>query len=206
MHDCLGAYEAFTAAMTLRYALTRTVCNLSAEARTHYTGGLTIPPRPSLQLEGPVAVFDSVSVYPSTACIINAAKDTYVAEGGHWDLGEGLGGFSTVRPGSLAAELRERLEERLRFLDDPAMQTRATFLKQIINTMVGMSRHKTNPYSDTRVTGCITATGRRLLEACHRSVFDLNTRPAMMKRIDSNVFSFIFYFCLFFPFLLLTFC
>lgn len=104
MHDCLGAYEAFTAAMTLRYALTRTVCKVSAEARAHYTGGLTNPPRPSLQLEGPVAVFDFVSMYPSTACIINAAKDTYVAEGGHWDLGEGLGGFSTVRPSSLAAD------------------------------------------------------------------------------------------------------
>ena len=74
MHDYFGAYEAFTAAMVLRYALTRTVCELAAEARANYTGGLTIPPRPSLELEGPVAVFDFVSMYPSIACIINAGN------------------------------------------------------------------------------------------------------------------------------------
>ena len=79
----------------------------------------------------------------------------------------------TGRPGSLAAELKERLEERMRIVDDPAMQARAMFLKQTINAMVGMSGHKTNPYSDRRVTGCITATGRRLLEACHRFVSDI---------------------------------
>ena len=169
MHDSSGSYETFTAAMVLHYASSRTICELSPEAHAPYEGGHVISPRTAYLLEQPVAVFDFVSMYPSIACTMNAGKDTYVAQGGQWNLGN-VGGFVTTRSGSLAKVLKERLEERLRILSDPAMQTRAKHLKRTINAMVGMSGHKNNPYSDTRVTGCITAAGRRLLQACHRSV------------------------------------
>ena len=36
-----------------------------------------------------------------------------------------------------------------------------------------MCGHSSHPYADTRVVGCITATGRRLLQACHRHVPDI---------------------------------
>lgn len=171
MHNLSGAYGAFTAAMVLRYASTRTVCQLTPEAHGSYEGGCTIPPRPGYLLDRPIAQFDFVSMYPSIACVINAGKDTFVSKGGHWHLGE-FGGFSTHRRGCLADVLRNLLDERLRIVDDPVMKCRAVFLKKSMNTMVGMVGHKNNPYSDTRVSGCITAVGRHLLQACHRPVSD----------------------------------
>ena len=110
-------------------------------------------------------------MYPSIACVINAGKDTFVSKGGHWHFGE-FGGFSTLRRGCLADVLRRLLDERLRIIDDPAMKRRAAFLKKSMNAMVGMVGNKNNPYSDTRVSGCITAVGRHLLQACHRPVSD----------------------------------
>ena len=172
MRDNLGAYEAFTAAMVLHYGSTRTVCELTPKARAPYQGGHTIPPQPAYLLEQPVAEFDFVSMYPTLARISNAGKNTFVPQGGQWDIGE-EGGFTTDRHGCLADALKERLEERLRIVHDPAMETRARYLKQTINAMVGMSGHKLNPYSDTRVAGCITAMGRRLLKACHRKVREI---------------------------------
>ena len=169
IHDSLGAYEAFTAAMVLRYASTRTVCEMTEAARAPYEGGHTIAPRPAYLLEQPVAEFDFVSMYPTIAQTINAGKDTYTPSGGDWNLGA-VGGFTIARRGCLADALRAQLEERMRIVNDPAMQGRARSLKQTINAMVGMAGNRKNPYSDTRVAGCITATGRRLLQACHRVV------------------------------------
>ena len=162
------AYHAFTAAMVLRYAKIGTVCEVLPGTRPSCIGGLIIPP--NYVSKEPVAVFDFTSMYPSIACGINAGKDTYVPKGGQWNLGE-FGGFTTHGPGCLAVALNERLQERLCILGDPSMETRARYLKQTINAMVGMSANKNNPYSDPRVTGCITATGRRLLQTCHRVVF-----------------------------------
>ena len=163
------AYHAFTAAMVLRYAKTGTVCEVLPGPRPSCSGGLIISPNCEYVSKEPMAVFDFTSMYPSIACGINAGKDTYVPEGGQWNLGE-FGGFTTHRPGCLAVALSECLQERLRILGDPSMETRARYLKQTINAMVGMSANKNNPYSDPRVTGGITATGRRLLQACHRTV------------------------------------
>ena len=127
MHNLSGAYGAFTAAMVLRYASTRTVCQLTPEAHGSYEGGCTIPPRPGYLLDRPIVQSDFVSMYPSIACVINAGKDTFVSKGGHWHLGE-FGGFSTLRRGFLADVLRNLLDERLRIVDDPAMKGRAVFL------------------------------------------------------------------------------
>lgn len=171
MHNLSGAYGAFTAAMVLRYASNRTVCQLIPEARGSYQGGCTIPPRPGYLLDRPIAQFDFVSMYPSISCVINAGKDTFVSKGGHWQLGE-FGGFSTFRRGCLADVLRKLLDERLCIVGDPSMKRRAAFLKKSMNAMVGMAGHKNNPYSDTRVSGCITAVGRHLLRACHLPVSD----------------------------------
>ena len=155
--------------MVLRYASTRTVCEMTEAARAPYEGGHTIAPRPGYLLEQPVAKFDFVSMYPAIAQTINAGKDTYTQSGRDWNLGA-VGGFTIARRGCLADALREQLEERMRIVNDPAMQGRARSLKQTINAMVGMAGNRKNPYSDTRVAGCITATGRRLLHACHRVV------------------------------------
>ena len=169
IRESLVAYEAFTAAMVLRYASTHTVCEMTEAARAPYEGGHTIAPRPAYLLERPVAEFDFISMYPIITQTINAGKDTYAPSGGDWNLGA-FGGFTIARRGCLADALRGQLEERMRIVNDPVMQGRARSLKQTINAMVGMAGHRKNPYSDTRVAGCITATGRRLLQACHRVV------------------------------------
>lgn len=165
-------YESFSATMVLRYADAGMVCELSEDARVPYKGGHTIPPRPVYVLQQPVGVFDFKSHYPSVAKAINAGKDTYVSRGGQWELGT-FGGFVTSHPGGLAEALKERLEERMRIVDDPAQQSRARFLKEKINNLVGMCGKKSHPYADTRVAACITAVGRRLLQACHRHVSDV---------------------------------
>lgn len=165
-------YNTFSAIMVLHYARNSMVCELTTEAHTSYNGGEVIFPKPSFVLLRPVALFDFQSHYPSIANAINAGKDTYVSRDGEWDLGT-FGGFTTCRRGSLAEALKEQLEERMRIVNDPTMETRAAFLKQKINNMVGMCGHKWHPYADTRVAGCITAAGRRLLQACHRHVSDV---------------------------------
>lgn len=165
-------YETFTATMVLHYASNGMVCEMNDSAHAPYEGGHLISPRTSYLLQKPVAVFDFKSHYPSIARTINAGKDTYVARDGQWDLGR-FGGFVTERQGSLAVALKEQLEERMRIVDNPVMQKRANILKQKINQMVGMCGHRSHPYADTRVVGCITATGRRLLQACHRHVSDI---------------------------------
>lgn len=171
--NCLPTpYETFTATMVLHYASNGMVCEMTDSAHAPYEGGHLISPRPKYLLLKPVAVFDFKSHYPSIARAINAGKDTYVARDGQWDLGT-FGGFVTKRQGSLAVALKEQLEERMQIVDNPAMQKRANILKQKINKMVGMCGHRSHPYADTRVVGCITATGRRLLQACHRHVSDI---------------------------------
>ena len=165
-------YETFTATMVLQYAANDMVCETKDSAHAPYEGGHSVSPRPSYLLLKPVAVFDFKSHYPSIARAINAGKDTYVAQNGQWDLGR-FGGFVTKRQGGLAVALKEQLEERMRIVDNPVMQKRANILKQKINKMVGMCGHRSHPYADTRVAGCITATGRRLLQACHRHVSDI---------------------------------
>lgn len=165
-------YETFTATMVLHYALNDMVCEMTESAHKSYDGGYLIPPRAAYLLLNPVAVFDFKSHYPSIAKLINAGKDTYVARDGQWDIGA-FGGFVANRQGSLAIALKRQLEERMHIVDDPAMQKRSNFLKRNINSMVGMCGHRSHPYADTRVAGCITATGRRLLQACHRHVSDI---------------------------------